>query len=489
MMASLPAPGDTISPQEISSKVEEYMTARVQRDKFSGSILIARSGTVLCASGYGMANRELDVPCTTRTKYRLASITKQFTAMAVLILQEQGKLKVTDKLKTHLKDAPKAWDDVTIQHLLTHTSGIPNYTDLPDFRKTLTIPVTLLELIDKFKSKPVDFKPGEKFKYSNSGYILLGKVIETASGKPYATYMKAAIFDPLQMNDTGYDNAKTILKNRAAGYGKVLGLVLTNADYIDMSIPHAAGALSSTVEDLLKWDQALESGKLVPRKSLEAMFTPFKDGYGYGWGIDRKLAQARHRHGGGIMGFATTIARYPSARLLVVVLSNLEAAPVGPIGDDLAAIALGGPYVIPRDPKAIALDPALYDAYAGVYQAELPDSAGRDQITVTHEKGRLMFQPRGKAKLEGTPEAENRFYIRRTASTAEFVKGPDGTANKLLLLERNVRLTAERIAAGSQKQASQREKTAPRAATRAPAPPPAPGKNAPPQTAPSEQKP
>ena len=173
-------------PHELASRIEEYMAARVNRDHFSGSILIARDGKVLFSRGYGMANLELDVPNTPQTKFRLGSITKQFTAMAILILQERGKLNVQDKVKKYLPDAPKAWDEITIHHLLTHTSGIPNYTALPDFLKTLPDRVTLKELIARFKDKPLDFKPGEKFRYSNSGYVVLGQIIETASGQNYA---------------------------------------------------------------------------------------------------------------------------------------------------------------------------------------------------------------------------------------------------------------------------------------------------------------
>jgi CubicO group peptidase (beta-lactamase class C family) len=238
--------------QALVSKVEDYMAARVKRDHFSGSILIARDGRVLVSQGYGMANLEHEVPNTPQTKFRLGSITKQFTAMAILILQERGKLAVQDKIKKYLPDAPKAWDEITIHHLLTHTSGIPNYTENLDFLRTLPVRVTLKELIAKFKDKPLDFKPGDKFKYSNSGYILLGQIIENASGENYPRFMNETIFAPLKMTDTGYDNALPIIKHRAAGYTRRLGFAITNCDYIDMSIPHAAGALYSTVEDLLK---------------------------------------------------------------------------------------------------------------------------------------------------------------------------------------------------------------------------------------------
>lgn len=199
---------DSSTPGDLSARVEEYMASRVQRDMFSGTILIARAGQVVFCKGYGMANLELDVACTPKTKFRLRSITKQFTAMAILILQERGKLNVTDKVKKYMPHAHKAWDEITIHHLLTHTSGIPNCTSFPGFLKTLPIRVTLTELIATFNDKPLEFKPGEKFNYSNSGYIVLGQIIESVSGKSYASFMKEAIFEPSKAKATG-TNAKS----------------------------------------------------------------------------------------------------------------------------------------------------------------------------------------------------------------------------------------------------------------------------------------
>jgi CubicO group peptidase (beta-lactamase class C family) len=434
-------------PEALASRVEEYMDARVRRDRFSGTILIARDGKVLFCQGYGLANREHSVPCTPQTKYRLGSITKQFTAMAVLILQEQGKLSASDPVKKHFPQAPKAWDGITIHHLLTHTSGIPNYTSFPDFLRTLPDRVTLSALIGKFKDKPLEFRPGEKFRYSNSGYIVLGQVIESASGTSYPTFLKRAILDPLGMHDTGYDNAIPILEHRASGYARRLGLVITNADYVDMSIPHAAGALYSTVEDLLTWDRAIAAGKLVSRKSLDTMFTPFKDNYAYGWLVDRKFNRPRQAHGGGIMGFVTTIQRYPSEQLLVVALSNLEGSPVGAIGNDLAAIALGEPYIVPREPKVVAVDPRLYDTYAGHYEAELPEGGGKQEIAVTRQGDRLMVQPKGRAKVEVVPEASTRFYVKAVDGLVEFVKGPGGAVTEMVVYQDNRWLRARRVEA------------------------------------------
>jgi CubicO group peptidase (beta-lactamase class C family) len=432
--------------QELESRVEEYMTARVKRDHFSGSILIAREGSVLFSKGYGMANQELDVPNTPQTKYRLGSITKQFTAMAILILQRQGKLNVHDRIKKYLPDVPKAWDEITIEQLLTHTSGIHNYTESLEFLKTLPVRVSLKELIAKFKDRPLNFKPGEKFSYSNSGYVVLGQIIETVSGQNYPSFMKQAIFDPLEMNDTGYDNATSILKHRASGYVRRLGIVLTNCDYVDMSIPHAAGALYSTTLDLVKWDRTLYTEKLLPRNSLDTMFSPCRDNYGYGWGIDKQFGQTRYHHGGAIMGFVTIIERYPEDKLLVVALSNLENSPIGAIGTDVAAIALGQRYVVPREPKAARLDPAVYDAYVGRYEAVVPGNEPKI-YTVSRDGTRLVCEPVGKARLILTPESQTLFYIRSAESEVRFIKDPEGKVTHLVLIEDGHDVTARRLPA------------------------------------------
>jgi CubicO group peptidase (beta-lactamase class C family) len=443
MATAKPTPPD---PRELTSKIEEYMAARVKRDHFSGSILVARDGKILFSQGYGMANLEHDVPNTPHTKFRLGSITKQFTSMAIMILQERGKLNVQDKVKKYLPDAPKAWDEITIHHLLSHTSGIPNYTALPDFLKTLPVRVTLKELIAKFKDKPLDFKPGEKFNYSNSGYVVLGQIIETASGQNYSSFLKESIFDPLRMNDTGYDNATAIIKHRASGYTRRLGIVLTNCDYVDMSIPHAAGSLYSTVEDIFKWDQALSAHKLVSTKSYEAMFTPVKDNYGYGWMIDKHFDLARYEHGGGIMGFVTIIERYPDEKLLVVALSNLENSPIGAIGTDLAAIALGQRYVVPREPKEAKVDPAVYDGYVGQYEADVPGK-GKEIFEVSRDGSRLFLQPKGKSKVVLAPESETTFYIRAGDSEARIVKDPAGKVTHMAVIQNGQEILAKKLAA------------------------------------------
>jgi CubicO group peptidase (beta-lactamase class C family) len=329
--------------QEVTSELDKYLETAAETGKFSGSILIASKGKVLVSKGYGLANRELNVPNTPRMKFRIGSLTKQFTAMAIMILQERGKLSVQDSVCKYTPDCPRDWAEITVHHLLTHTSGIQELLSFPDFQQTMALPSPVAETVERFKNKPLDFKPGTKFKYSNSGYVLLGYIIERASGQSYEAYLKENIFEPLKMPNTGGDHNDLIIKNRAAGYTKRDGSII-NAPYIDMSIPTGGGSLYSTVEDLFLWDQALYTEKLVTKKSLAAMFTPYMtadwgDGVAYGWFIGKN--KSNHKYMGflgGINGFAAQIMRYPNEKLLVVVLSNFSFAPVSDIESDLSDI-------------------------------------------------------------------------------------------------------------------------------------------------------
>ncbi|MCK7490937.1 MAG: beta-lactamase family protein [Comamonadaceae bacterium] len=249
---------------DIAARMDAYLTASHGLDRFSGSVLVARGGQIVLRKGYGMANYELSVPNGPETKFRLGSITKQFTAMAILQLESQGKLAVSDTVETVFPGFPNG-GRITIRHLLTHTSGLPNMTEFPDYAKTMALPSTALETVGRFKDLPLDFEPGERLSYSNSGYVLLGAIIEKVAGRSYEEFVRENIFRPLGMDDTGYDHPDAILKNRASGY-EFADDRLANARYIDMTIPHAAGGLTSTVDDLYKWDRALYTDKLLPRR-------------------------------------------------------------------------------------------------------------------------------------------------------------------------------------------------------------------------------
>lgn len=334
---------------DLAAKADALIAPLVKSDRFSGAVLVAKDGKPVFRKGFGLANREWNIPNDPTTKFRIGSITKQFTATAILQLQEAGKLSVDDLASKYYPDMPSAWAGVTIKHLLTHTSGIPSYTNIPHFFEAESRrDRTPDEIIKLTADKPLDFAPGSKFAYDNSGYILLGYIIEKVSGETYADYIQHHIFDPLGMTSSGYDVSTTVIAKRAAGYSRTkAGLI--NTPFLSMTEPFAAGSLYSTVDDLLIWDQALSAGKLLSPASYQVMFTDYGHHYGFGWFIDDKFGHQHIWHEGGINGFVTEFSRYPKDKLTVVVFSNQDGLPVGRIDDGLAAIYLG---VSPRTAAA-----------------------------------------------------------------------------------------------------------------------------------------
>lgn len=355
--------------QNKAQQIEHLLAKYNEYGQFNGSALIAENGKVIFKKGFGSANMEWNIPNQTDTKFRLGSISKQFTALLIVKLAEEGKIKLDVPITTYLPDYPKAnGDKITIHQLLTHTSGIPNYTSLPNFFKDKSRnPYTPEEFVKTFSSLPLDFTPGEKFNYSNSGYFLLGYIIEKISGKTYEQYLQEIIFTPLKMVNSGYDHSDIILKNRAAGYERQ-GKAIRNAAYLDMSLPYAAGSLYSTVEDLFLWDQALYTNKLLTEKSMESLFKPYIKAwngfYGYGWstyevpnGENSKLSVVEH--GGGINGFNTIISRIPADKNLVVLLNNTGGTVLGEMNTAIRAILYNQSFNQPK--KSLALD--LLDIY------------------------------------------------------------------------------------------------------------------------------
>lgn len=335
--------------------------------QFNGSVLVANQGTVLYKKGFGLANMEWDIPNAPNTKHRLGSITKQFTAMLILQLAADGKLDLHVPITTYLPDYPKTnGDRITTHQLLTHSSGIPNYTSFPRFFEDhMRNPYTPKDFTKLFQDLDLEFNPGQLFSYSNSGYFLLGVLIEEISGKSYEAMLQEKIFTPLGMNDTGFDHHTNILKNRATGYGKN-GTNYVNSDYLDMSIPYAAGSMYSTVEDLYTWDQALYTTKLLSKKYMDLYFKPYIKSWGnfhyaYGWSVG-KVAIGNSTdsidiitHSGGINGFNTDITRSISDKSLIVLLNNTGSAPLDEIAQAIQGILHGKPYDLPKEPLASAL--------------------------------------------------------------------------------------------------------------------------------------
>ena len=446
-------------PKQDGARIEEYMAACVKYRHFSGAVLVARDGKVLLSKGYGLANRENDVPCTPQTKFRIGSVSKPFTAMAVMILQERGKLDVRDKVKKHLPDSPAAWDEITVHHLLTHSSGIPNITEVKArYMHLVAKSITPEELVASFRDMPLLFQPGEKGQYSNSNYILLGMIIEKVSGQHYDRFLDENIFRPLDMKDTGFDRARPILKHRAAGY-LTWGFQVVNAAPIDMSVPFAAGGLYSTTEDLYRWDQALSTTSVMSAKTLEQIFTPDKapnahpgvSAFGYAWAIAKVFNQRRTlvTHQGGINGFTAVMNRYPKERVSVIVLSNCEWTPIDAIGADLGAIVLGEKYKVPAATQTVTVDAGKLDSYTGSYEVDgkifdllvpshfLDWPVGKASpkliVTISREGKQLLAQIDGQPPVELLAESETRFFCRDAEQRVTFVRDQEGRVTHLRL--------------------------------------------------------
>jgi len=439
--AQAPAPAATMPgpPPDFATKVETYVAAQMKINQFSGAVLVAKDGTVLFSKGYGLANREFDLPNTPQTKFRLGSLTKQFTAAAILLLEERGKLSTNDPIGKYLDPCPEPWKPVTIHHLLTHTSGIPSYTDSPDYRKMMASPLSTAEMVARFSNKPLEFAVGERFKYSNSGYFLLGVIIEEVSGQSYEAFLRASVFAPLGMKDSGYDRFETILPRRATGYSFRSG-GLGNSAYLDMGQPYAAGSLYSTTEDLLTWERALAARQLLSAASYEKMFQPFKGNYAYGWTVATRFKRKHIGHGGGINGFSTMISRYPEENVCVIVLSNLESANAGRISRDLEAILFRENYEIPRERLVAKVDPAIYDAYVGRYELS-PTFI----LTITRDGDRLLSQATNQPQVEIFPESETKFFLRVVDAQISFGQDQTGAVTHLILHQGGRDQTARKV--------------------------------------------
>jgi CubicO group peptidase (beta-lactamase class C family) len=408
---------------KLEKQLDDYLKAAHDVWKFHGTALVAKDGKVTFRKGYGMANIELGVPNTPEMKFQIGSITKQFTATAVLQLAEKGLLSVDDPITKHLPDYPKETGDrVTVHHLLSHTSGIPSYTGMPGVMDNKALPTSVDDLMGIFKDEPLDFEPGEKYVYSNSNYVVLGAIIEKISGKSYEDYLQENIFGPLGMRNSGYDHRDKIMKNRAAGYSQDQEDELVNAEFVHMSSPYAAGALYSTVEDMLIWDQALYGEKILKRSSLEKMFTPVKGNYGYGWVIDEVYGRKHIWHNGGIFGFYTSFNRWVDDKVCVMVFSNNDSAPADNMANGLAAIVFGEPYDMPVIKEPIEIDPVIFADYEGVYQIE----EGTYRF-ITPEDSILYSQHSAGARFRIFPEATDKFFFEHDhMTTLTFVRDDGG---------------------------------------------------------------
>jgi CubicO group peptidase (beta-lactamase class C family) len=316
---------------------------------------------------------------------------------------------------------------VTIFNLLTHTSGIPSFTGFSDYASTEAIATTPEKLVARFRDKPLEFEPGEKWNYSNSGYVLLGYLIEKISGQDYKTFVQENIFNPLGMKDSGYDSNSAIISRRASGYTPGANGPV-NTGFIHMSIPFSAGALYSTAEDLLRWEQGLFGGKVLSAASLQKMTTPFKNDYACGLGVKMVKGHQLIEHGGGIEGFNTQLSYYPDDKLTVAVLGNLNGSAPGEIASQMAALAHGEKVVLAAERKEIAVPSKTLADYVGSYELR-PGVA----LVVTLDAGQLMTQLTGRPKVPIFAESETMFFLKVVDAQIEFIKNEKGEVTHLVL--------------------------------------------------------
>jgi CubicO group peptidase (beta-lactamase class C family) len=429
-------------------RMQSDIELRVVNQHFMGAVLVAKGDRLLINEGYGFADLEWNTPNTPETRFRIASITKQFTAAAILLLQERGKLRVEAPLKTYLPDTPQAWSDVTIFNLLTHTSGIPDFIRLADFRNFQTLPLRPEEIIAKIRDKPLAFAPGSERAYSNSGYLLLGLVIERVSGKSYAQFIKENLLDPAGMRDSGYDTHAAVIHHRASGYTRGPD-GFENAPYIDMNVPFAAGGLYSTTGDLLRWERALFGGKILSRASLEQMTTPFKQNYGFGVVIRTLDGDRIIEHSGSLEGFNTELIHGARNNLVVVVLSNVSGPAADQLANDLFKVVHGDKVELISDRKVIHLATATLERYEGYY--EFDDG---DVMRIWRDGDQFLTQLQAEPAVEIFPQSAHDFFAKVVDAQITFEKR-SGSAEGLVLHQDGKDRPAKRLeeAVGKQRSA------------------------------------
>jgi CubicO group peptidase (beta-lactamase class C family) len=413
--------------QALSARMDQLVQSYADAGWFMGSVLVSKRGDHLLSKGYGQANLEWTIPNSPTTRFQLASITKQFTAASILLLEERGKLKTADSVRKYLPFAPAAWDGITVYDLLTHTSGISDdavHYD-PSRRNRLIL-----------RDEPTQFKPGEKWAYSNQGYIVLGYLLETISGYTYADFVHENIFRPLGMNDSGLDSNVAIIPRRASGYWPRLRGP-ENAERPNLALGFSAGSVYSTTQDLLRWEEGLFGGKVLTPASLHKMVTPYKADYGCGLYVKEEKGRLRIEHDGNNIGFNTQLTYFPEDKLVVIVLGNLNTGITKTMADSLAALVDGHGDVV-WAPKAISLPPEILSRYVGMYG--FPTS----NLDVRLENNQLVAQFTGGTKFPIFAESATRFYTRKSDLAFEFLKTDTGASQSVTQYQNGKPLNGQR---------------------------------------------
>ncbi len=418
--------------QALAREIDTMLRAAYPADAPGATVIVMRDGRTVLREGYGLADLELQVPMAPDMVLRIGSVTKQFTAVAILMLEQEGKLALTDRIETFLPDYPTHGLTITIEHLLTHTSGIQSYTDQAQFGELIRKDYTVSEMIDRFKDDPMLFAPGSRWVYNNAGYFLLGAIIEQVTGETWAAFLQRRIFDVAGMATTFADRHERVIPRRVPGYEPDPDGGWRQAAYLSMTQPYAAGAMLSTVDDLARWDAALRSGRLIDAATLQRAWTEYllldggRTGYGYGWVVGQWQGSRLISHGGGINGFLSETICAPDERVFVAILTNSAGGPSQPsrIATEIALLAMGKPW----RPQEVAVEPEVLQRYAGVYRIDPTTTR-----TVIFEDGKLFTQRSGAAKLQARPMSPTAFFYEGSFSHFTIDLAEDGTVRGMTM--------------------------------------------------------
>lgn len=422
LMLSLDSAAQNLNLKQLTAEYDKMLSEQFKPGESGCAALVAKNGQVIYRKAFGMADLELNVPMRPEMVFRIGSITKQFTAIAILQLMEQGKLSLDDDITKFIPDYPTQAYHISIEHLLTHTSGIKSYTNVSDYMKNIRADMKPEEIINSFKNQPMEFAPGTKFNYNNSGFFLLGYIIEKITGKTYQEYLQENFFTPLGMTSSYYGDDTKIIMNRASGYqpGKD-GPV--NSDYVSMTQPYSAGAIQSTVDDLFKWHQAVHSYRLVKKETLDKAFTEYKlasgkgTGYGYGWFLSKLQGSPTIEHGGGINGYLTSSFYLPQEDVFVALFSNNTGKDPESAALKMAALAIGKPLKTTE----IKLDEKVLDQYVGIYI----NDRGKE-VTITREGSVLSAMLQGSRTTKMLPVDKDQFLTEGALLYATFSRDQNG---------------------------------------------------------------
>ncbi len=428
-----------LNAQTTADKIEALVSAYATNGKFNGVVLVGQKGTAVFEKGYGYKNWEQKTATDPATQFQIGSVTKQFTAAVIMQLQQEKKLSVKDKLSKYFPQFPNG-NKITIEHLLTHTSGIYNYTNDTGLMKgDVSKPRSGAQMMAAFKDRQLGFEPGTSWEYSNSGYSMLGYIIEKVTGKPYEKEVRERILQPLGMTASGFDFTNLSTPDKAKGYFSLTENSSAPAPIIDSTIAYSAGSMYSTVGDLYKWERAITTNKILNAESWKAKFTPQKNNYGYGWTIDTALGKTFTAHSGGIHGFTSYLIRFPQDEVAVILLSNGSSPVLGKLAKNIAAIALNQPYDMPVANTAVNVDTTVLQSYIGEYQL-----APSFTITVSLNNGQLFGQATNQPAFQLHPKSSSRFFLKEVEAEVEFFKN-GGVVTEMILYQNGRELKGTKI--------------------------------------------